>query len=189
MNLLTSIIVRAEEGHLVTDDKGVVTHSWIWPEKAELIYGTISSLLVFGLLFKVALPLAKKAMAERTAKIQKELDDSADAKSAADAEAAQIRAAKGDIDGERARLLAEADAEAERLLADGRVRLDQEIADLHTKADQEIAQLAARSGGELRNEIAGLSSEATEQLVRNSLDPDTQSALIEDFIAKVGAAR
>ena len=42
----------------------------------------------------------------------------------AEAEAAQIRQAIGDIDAERARLLAEADVQAEALLDDGRARLE-----------------------------------------------------------------
>ena len=83
---------------------------WLWPEQAELIYGSISSLLIFGLLWKFAGPAIKKAMSDRTERIQNELDESATAKTEAEAEAADIRQAAGDIDGERQRLFAEADA-------------------------------------------------------------------------------
>ncbi len=83
---------------------------WLWPEQAELIYGTIASLLIFGALCKFAGPAIKKAMADRTQGIQTELDESAAAKTEAEAEAARIRQAAGDIDAERQRLFADADA-------------------------------------------------------------------------------
>lgn len=34
------------------------THSWILPETSEIIYGGISSTIVFALLYKFALPLS-----------------------------------------------------------------------------------------------------------------------------------
>lgn len=110
----------AAEGEPYRDDNGqIVTHHWLWPEKAELIYGSIASLLIFGLLYKFAGPAIKKAFTGRTERIQGELDAAEAEAAAADAEAATIRAAKGDIDAERARLFAEADEQAEALLRDG----------------------------------------------------------------------
>lgn len=184
-----STIIRLAEEHIYLDDDGkVVTHSWILPETAEIIYGGLASLIIFGALYKFALPMAKKAMADRTARIQKELDDAASAKTSAEAEAVQIRQAKGDIAGERARLLADADAQAAATITEGRARLEDEIAELNARADAEIAQLASRSGDELRAEISVLTTEATERLVAQHLDPATQNDLIEAFISKVGAA-
>ena len=74
--------------------------------------------LIFALLFKFAGPLIKKGMAARTERRSRTSSTAATPTSAAaDAEAAQIRQAKGDIDAERARILAEADAQAAALLA------------------------------------------------------------------------
>ncbi len=95
--------------------------------------------------------------------------------------------AKGDIAGERARLLAEADIQAAALLEDGRARLAQELVELDTRATAEIAAAAGRSGDELRAEIARLSSAAVDHVVTGSLDAATHQELIENFIAGVGA--
>ena len=100
------------------------TPSKFWPEGYEMLFGIPRILIVFFLLWKFAGPTVKKGMAGRTAKIQGELDAGEAAQGAADAEAAQIRQAKGDIDAERARMLAEADAQAAALLDDGRARLE-----------------------------------------------------------------
>lgn len=188
MNVLTMIFVAAE-GEPHRDDNGqIVTHHWLLPEAAELIYGTIASVVIFGLLWKFAGPAIKKGFTGRTARIQAELDAAAAAKAEAEAEAEQIRQAKGDIDAERQRLFAEADASAEARLADGRVRLENEVAELEARAAAEIAAASERSGDELRAEIARAATAATERVIAGGLDASTQQDLIEGFIQRVGAS-
>jgi F-type H+-transporting ATPase subunit b len=186
MSLVASLIApMAEHG---IDDQGYTSHHWLLPETAEIIYGGLASVIIIGLLVWKAGPLAKKAFAERTAKIQGELDDSARARSDAEAEAARIRQALGDIEGERRKALADADAQAEALLTDGRARLVAEVADLEAKAESDIGAAGSRVSDELRGEISRLASAAADQVVANSLDDATQQRLIEDYIARVGAS-
>jgi F-type H+-transporting ATPase subunit b len=178
--------IIAAEGKVVDPARSV---HWLWPEQAELIYGTIASVLIFGALFKFAGPAVKQAMAARTERIQIELDESAAAKAEATAEAASIRQAAGDIDAERQRLFADADAQAEALLAEGRARLDQEVAAMEAAADSDIASAAGRVNDELHAEISRLASIATDKVMAAGvLDDATQQQLIESFISKVGAS-
>lgn len=183
MNLFASIL--GAEGKVIDEARSV---DWLLPEAAELIYGSIASLIIFGALWKFAGPAIKRAMADRTHQIQGELDESAAAKAEAEAEAAQIRQAAGDIDAERQRLFAEADVHAEQMLADGRERLEAEVADLEARAAADIAATAGRAGDELRAEISRLAAVATDQLIAGGLDDATQQDLIEGFIQKVGAS-
>jgi F-type H+-transporting ATPase subunit b len=184
MNALFAIL--GAEGKPIDDARSI---DWLLPADAELIYGTISSLLIFGLLWKFAGPAIKKAMAARTDRIQTELDEAETAKAEAEAEATNIRQAAGDIDAERQRLFAEADAQAEALLADGRVRLDEEIADLEARADADIAATAGRATDELRAEISRLAAAATDRVMAGDvIDDAAQQSLIENFIQKVGAS-
>jgi F-type H+-transporting ATPase subunit b len=162
--------------------------SWIWPEQAELIYGSLASVIVIGLLWWKAGPLIKKFYADRTARIQGELDFAADARAKADADAVRIREAKGDIESERARILATADEQAAAVLADGRVRLDAELTEVEARAMADIEGGKARATGELHAEIARLSAAAVDRAVVSSLDDATQQTLIEEFIQKVGAS-
>ncbi|MCB0980600.1 MAG: hypothetical protein KDB17_08115 [Ilumatobacter sp.] len=172
----------------VDSDGHITSHSWLLPDKAELIWGTLSSLLIFGLLWKFAGPAIKKSMAARTERIQKELDAAAADKAAAATEAAEIRQAKGDIDAARARILGEAEEQAALVLSEGRARLEQEISDLRTRTTAEIASMGSRAGDELRAEIARLSHAAVDHVVKGSLDDSTQQELIESFISRVGAS-
>lgn len=179
------IAILAAEGSDPIDDARSV--SWLLPEQAELIYGSIASILIFGALFKFAGPAIKKAMADRTERIETELHESAAAKTQAEGEALSIRQAAGDIDAERQRLFADADAQAEALLAEGRARLEQDIAELHIRSDAEIEAAAGRVNDELRGEITRLANQATEQLLAGGvIDDTTQQDLIESFIARVG---
>lgn len=166
-----------------------VTHNWLLPETAEIIYGGLSSILVFGLLYKFAGPLAKKAMAARTERIQKELDGAAQARTISESDAAEIRKALGDIDAERSRLLAEADVEAATVIADGRVRIASEVADLEAKAAADLVAARGRGTEELRAEIALLASMAVPTVVQATLTDKTKQELIEAFISSVGASR
>ena len=106
-------------GHFVAAEDVTQTHHAIWPEGYELLFGIPASLLVFGMLWKLAGPAIKKGMAARTAKIQGELDAGESARSNAEVEAAKIREAKGDIASERSRILAGADQQAEAILLVG----------------------------------------------------------------------
>jgi len=177
--------ILAAEGKVIDPARSI---HWLWPAQAELIYGSIASVIIFGALYKFAGPAVTKAMAARTDRIQQELDESEAAKTAAEAEAAGIRQAAGDIDAERERLFAEADAQAQSLLAEGRARLDQEVADLEARADADIAATAGRANDELRAEISRLAAVATDRVLADGvLDDATHQALIENFIARVGA--
>ena len=179
-------LVQAES--VPNDGVGSTSLHPILPPTGELIIGSLASLIVFGALYKFGGPAVKKSFADRTARIQTELDESAAAASAAEAEAQRIRAAKGDIDAERSRLYAEADVQAEALLADGRTRIDSEMVDVKQRADAEIVSAAGRSGDELRAEIARYASDAIDHVVGGTLDDATQQDLIESYIARVGAS-
>lgn len=178
-------MVQAEN---VWDDKGYTSHHWLLPERGEIIYSGLASLIIFALLYKFTAPMIKKAFAARTERIQGELDAAAAARTAAQSDAGQIRQSLGNIDAERQRLLADAEAQAEALLADGRVRLQAEAVELEAKADAELAAVGGRSSDELRGQITRFALAASEQVVVRTVDAATQQRLIEEFITKVGAS-
>ena len=125
----------------------------------------------------------------RTERIQKELDDAANAKVKAASDASAIRSALGDIASERAKILAEADAQAAAVLSEGRARIAKEVADLEAKADADLAAAQGRTNDELRAEISLLAAKATPIVIAKTLTDQTKNELVESFIANVGAAR
>jgi len=184
MNSLLSLIAATPGGPLTYE-----THHWLLPETAEIIYGGISSVLVIGALVKFAGPMAKKALAARTERIQGDMDNARNARAKAETEASTIRTALGDINAERSRILAEADAQAAAVLSEGRARVQAEMAEVEAKAMSDIANATGRVGDELRAEISRLSSIAIERVVASTVNDSVRQDLIEGFISKVGASR
>ena len=180
ISILTSVL--AAEG-------AYESHHWLLPENFEIIYGGLSSVLVISALVKFAGPMAKKALADRTARIQNEIDSARSAKATAQQEAEGIRSSLGDIASERARVLAEADSQAAALLSEGRARVAAEMADIEAKAMADIANASSRVNDELRAEISRLSAIAIDRVVAQSMNDKARQDLIEGFISKVGTAR
>ena len=180
------LAILAADGKPIDDARSI---HWLWPADAELIYGSIASIIIFAAIFKFAGPAVKKALAERSEAIEDDLAAAEQAQSEATGEAADIREAAGDIDAERQRLFADADTQAEAVLTEGRARLEQEVADLEARADADITAAAGRVNDELRGEITKLANAATEQMLADgAVDSATQQDLIESFISRVGAA-
>ena len=71
---------------------------------------------------------------------------------------------------------------------DGRARLDQEVADLRSKATSEAESVQGRLQSEVQAEVAATAARATETLVADSLDDQLRQALVEEYIATVGAS-
>ena len=176
-------------GELHCDEEGITTHDPILPETYEIIYGGIASILIFALLAKFAWPTIKKGLTARSERIQKELDEAAQASADAATEAARIRQAKGDINAERERMLAEAERQAASVLEEGRARLAQELLDNQARGQADIAAARSRAGAELRAEIARLSTAAIDQVVNGAIDGQTHQQLIEAFISRVGSGQ
>ena len=171
-----------------TDDQGVTSAHPLFPPWKEIVVQSAASLIVFWALWKYARPAIVKAMHDRTARIQGDLDGAVEAKTDAETQAEEIRTALGDIDGERQRLFAEAETQADAILTDGRARLDLDVAELHERADAEIASAASRSGDELRADIGRYTNASIERVVADTLDDAAQQELIENFITQVGAS-
>jgi len=184
LHLLAGDLLRVD---FDTDDQGVTSADPILPPVKEIFIGGAASLIVFAALWKFAMPAIRKSMADRTARIQGDLDGATGAKTDAETRAQEIRTALGDIDAERQRLFAEAEAQAEAILADGRSRLDAEVAELHARAEADVSTAASRSGDELRSEIGRYSGASLDRVVTDTLDDTAQQDLIEAFIQRVGA--
>ena len=160
---------------------------WL-PETREIVWGSAAFVIILAGLIKYAWPAIKKSLQARTDRIAKDIADAEGAKAEAERRAAEIRAAKGDIEAERERLLAEATEAAERVRVEGRARIDAEIAELEIRAGVEIAGAGGRVVAELQSQVASLSMAAIERVVATELDEATQVDLVESFIARVGAS-
>jgi len=157
------------------------------PETNEIIWGAIGFTVVFLFLAKFGMPAAKKAMDERTVKIQGDLDAAEAAKEEAESIKAEYAAKVADAKTESARIIEEARQAADQLKSDQQARLNEELAAARASAQADIDAAKGQAMAELRGEVSDIAIGAAEAVVGANLDRAAQTQLIEDYINRVQA--
>jgi F-type H+-transporting ATPase subunit b len=158
----------------------------ILPATNELIWGAISFTVLFLLLAKFGFPAIKKGMADRTARIQADVDAAEAAKAEVTSKAAEYDAKLAEARSEAARIIEEARQDADAYRTDKKSEADAEIARLREQAQADVEASKAQAIADIRSEVATLAIAAAEQVVGQSLDREANVALVERFIDSVG---
>jgi len=158
------------------------------PEINEIIWGAIGFLTVLLFMLKFGFPAAKRAMTERTARIQADLDAAEQAKADAEAVRADYESKVADAKAEAARIIEEARQSADQLRSDQQARLNEELAAARAQAQADIDAAKAQAMNELRGEVATIAIGAAESVVGANLDRAAQTRLVEDYINRVQAS-
>jgi F-type H+-transporting ATPase subunit b len=161
----------------------------ILPPLNELIWGSISFVLVFLLLRKLAWPGIKKGMEGRTERIRADLAQAESVKTEAEQVLAEYRSQLADARSESGRIIEEARQTADSMRRDLAAQAESDIAEMRRKAAADIEAAKAQAIADLRGEVASLAIGAAERVVEHSLDCETNTALVESFISQVGADR
>ncbi len=158
----------------------------ILPATDELVWGTISFVLLFLLMRKFAYPAIKEGMNARTERIRADLDAAETAKSEAVGVLDGYKSQLADARAESARIIEEARQAADALKKDQEARLQTELAEARARAAADIEAAKAQATADLRGELATLAVGAASAVVNKNLDPAAQTQLIEDYINQVG---
>ena len=157
----------------------------ILPAKNEIIWGSISFVVLFLALYKLAWPGLKKGLEARTERIRADLDSADAAKSDAERVLDEYKAQLADARNESARIIEEARQAADALRKDQEQRLQAELAQLRERAAADIESAKRQAVGDLRGEVAQLAIGAAEVIVQHNLDAATQAQLVESYIEQV----
>ncbi len=158
----------------------------ILPALDELVWGSISFLLLVFLMRRFAYPAIKKGMEARSERIRADLDAAESAKTEAVSTLDSYKAQLADAKAEAARIIEEARQSADALKRDQEARLQSELAEARSRAAADIEAAKAQATADLRGELAQLAVGAASAVVGKNLDPATQSQLVEDYISSVG---
>jgi len=155
-------------------------------DKSLIVQG-VNFLVLLGVLhYLLYKPLIGK-MQERTAAIQKSLEEAQAARAEAarqqEENAARLRSAYQEAAAIRAQALKEAAEEQRKLVeaAQGEARRLVETARAQTDAD------IRRARDELRREVAGLAVAVAEKLVRKSLREEDHRRIVDDAVSRIGS--
>lgn len=157
----------------------------ILPPTNELIWGSISFTLLFVLLAKFAFPSIKQGMDARTERIRGDLEGAESAKGEAQQVLDEYRAQLADAKSEAGRIIEEARQQGEAVRREQESRLQTELAAMRERAAADVESAKAQAIADLRGEVASLAIGAAEVVVGRNLDRDTQTELVEQYIASV----
>ena len=160
----------------------------ILPDIAEIIFGGLAFLIVFGVLAKFAFPALNKMLAERTAKIQGEMERAEATRSDADQVLAEYRQQLAGARDEANRIIEEARKTAEQLRRDMQAKAEQESQAIVARAQDEIRAERDRVFQELRAQVGDIAVELAGRVVGQSLDRGAHERLIDDYIDQVAAS-
>lgn len=181
--LLLAAEAGGEAGH-------AAENGWFLPHDLnEFWWGLAAFVAIVALLVWKVLPIAKKGLAGRTAKIAAQLDQAEAQRKAAEGQIASIKASLATVDQESERIVADARQRAAQLKADLIARAETEVAEAKRRGLLEVEAAKSQSLADVRAEVAAMTLKATEAVVDANLTADVQTDLIEQYIAQVGAAR
>ena len=160
----------------------------ILPDVAEIIFGGLAFLIVFGVLAKYAFPALNKMLADRAAKIQGEMERAESTRSEAERMLGEYRQQLAGARDEANRIIEEARKTAEQLRRDVQAKADQEGQAIVARAQEEIRAERDRVFQELRAQVADIAVELAGRVVGQSLDRDTHERLIDEYIDQVASS-
>ena len=174
-----------EEGGTVDDCHEAP--SPILPEINEVIWGGVAFLVLLFLLWKFGYPAMTKGLDERADRIRNDLEAADTAKTEAQAELARYQEQLKGAREEATRMRDDARAEMDDYKAQRRAEIDAELNEYRERAKAEADAAKTQALADVRAEVAALAIGAAEQVVQKSLDRETNTALVENFISSVDA--
>jgi F-type H+-transporting ATPase subunit b len=184
---LASLAILTQEVHEEVSET-VGPENPILPDIAEIIFGGLAFLIVFGVLAKYAFPALNRMLAERAAKIQGEMERAESTRSEAERMLEEYRQQLAGARDEGNRIIEEARKTAEQLRRDVQGRADQDAQAIVARAQEEIRAERDRVFHELRAQVADIAVELAGRVVGQSLDRGTHERLIDEYIDQVASS-
>jgi len=161
----------------------------ILPALNEIVWGTVSFVALFLIMWKFAFPAVKKGMEARTERIRQSLDAADKSKAEAEGVLAEYQRQLADAKNESNRIIDEARQSAENLRRDLLARAEADAAEVRARATADIEAAKDRAMAELRTQITTLTIDLAERVVKRNLDRESNAALVDDYISSIGTAR
>ena len=176
--LANAVILAAED-----EPEGI---DLLLPETAELIAGIIAFVIIFGVVWKYALPALNKTLAARQEAIGSQYTEAENAKNEA---VGLLRDYKDQVAGAREEansIVEEARQAAEGMRADILAKAQAEADEVRQKAQEDLVAERQRANADLRAEVAALSLDVAEKVTAGSIDRGASQRLVDQYIEKLG---
>ncbi|MBI5241309.1 MAG: F0F1 ATP synthase subunit B [Elusimicrobia bacterium] len=155
------------------------------PDPGLMFWTIVTFLALAALLKRFAWGPLLSAIAAREAGLRAEAEAAKQARADSERIKGELAAQLAEAAARRQEALAKAAREGEALLAKFKTAAEEDSRRLREKTAAELAREKERLVGELRREVAGLSLLAAEKLLRRSVDPAVEKAVLDDFLKEV----
>lgn len=158
------------------------------PAPTELIWGSLMFLALFGLLSVLVFPKLKTGLAERSGKIQGQLEDAERTKREAQELADSYKQQLADARSEVSKIIEEGRRTADAMKAEMLAKAEAEAAAIVERARGEVAGERDRALAELQTTVGTLSLDIASRVIGKELSGgDAHSALVDQAIAQIAS--
>jgi F-type H+-transporting ATPase subunit b len=159
----------------------------ILPETDEIIWGGAAFLVLFVLMWKLALPPVRNMMQAREDRIRGDLERSEQAKTESEQVLEEYRGQLADARNEASSIVDEARQSAETVRRELIERAEADAAGIRARAEEDVRLATERAMADLQARVGELSIQLAEKIVEHNLDRDTQMQLVSSYIDEVGS--
>lgn len=157
----------------------------ILPATNEIVWAVISFAVLFALLAKFAFPAIRRGLEGREQSIRDDLEAAERSRQEAEQTLAEYRQQLADARSDAGRIIEEARQAADSMRREVQESAEAEAAAIRERAQAEIDQSVARARSDLQRQMGDFAVNLAERIVQRNLDPQAQSALIDQYIEEV----
>lgn len=158
-----------------------------WSLGSAELWVLVGLLIFMAIVVVAGVPkMVAKALDDKAAKIQSELDEAARLRAEAEAMLAQIRQEKAEAEAQAADMLAAAEADARRIEAEAKAKLEETLVRRQQLAERRIAQAEAQATTEVKAAAADLAAKAAQDILTARLAAAKSDPLIDAAIGQIG---
>jgi len=154
----------------------------------EMWWAIAAFAVIFFFFVRKGLPLISEALNKGQAAAVADATAAETAMAESKAKIAAATAELGDVNAETERIISESKEAANQLLHDSANRTQQLVNDMWAKANSDVGAMKAQASADIQAEVAAQAVGAAEQVVHSSLDDAGQAALVDSYIAGLGAS-
>lgn len=158
--------------------------SILLPHTADLLWGTVSFVLLLILFSKFVLPMFNKVLAERAEKIEGGLQKAEVAQEKAQAALAEYSAQLAEARNSAAGIRAAADEEKRAIIEEAKSAAVAEASAVAHRAAEQVKAERSQAVSSLQKEVGSLALDLASKVVGESLKDDARArAVVDQFIA------
>lgn len=179
---LLAVLVLAVATACIAAEGGEGGSSRIW----DMVWRIVNFIILFAILWKLLADKIKKYFSDRRIEIAEMIDTADKARTEAEKQFADYRSRLQNIDRDiqeiRDAIMGELEGEKQRIIEEGKAVAERIIEQAKWSAEQEII----KAKNSLRNQVVDMAGDMASGLVTNSMTPEDQKRLIEEYLDKVG---